>query len=184
MMALTNTLDVLGAGTWTIVPDQSSVHFWVRNFLVRKVRGKFETFSGTIAVGPYSVPAVAARIDITSVNTGNEKRDRHLQAPEFFDTEQYSEAAFTSTSVLPVGEAYQLDGDLTIKGVTKPVRLQLEFNGIDADRRYGHVSHYVASITVDRKDFGIDFKLPLGLGNIIVGPKVTVTLDIEAVKNN
>ena len=117
------------------------------------------------------------------MNTGNERRDGHLQGPEFFDTEQYPEAAFSSTSVVPLGEAYRLNGDLTIKGVTKPLLLQLEFNGVEADRRYGQVSRCTASITLDRKDFGINTKLPLGLGNIIVGPKITVTLDIEAARN-
>jgi len=83
-----------------------------------------------------------------------------------------------------LANAYRLNGDLTIKGVTKPVLLQLEFNGVEADRRYGQVSRCTASITLDRKDFGINTKLPLGLGNIIVGPKVTVTLEIEAARNN
>ena len=146
--------------------------------------GQFDTFSGTIIIGPDGAPAVAARINTTSVNTGNERRDGHLQGPEFFDTERHPEAAFSSTSVVPLGKAYRLNGDLTIKGVTKPVLLQLDFNGVEADRRHGQVSRYTASITLDRKDFGINTKLPLGLGNIIVGPKVTVTLDIEAAKNN
>jgi polyisoprenoid-binding protein YceI len=100
---------------------------------VGKVYGQFETFSGTIIIGPDGAPAVAARINTASVNTGNERRDGHLQGPEFFDTEQYPEAAFSSTSVVPLGEAYRLNGDLTIKGVTKPVFLELEFNGVEAD---------------------------------------------------
>ena len=183
-MTMTSTPDVLGVGTWTIVPDQSSVNFSVRNFLVGKVQGRFETFSGAIAIGPDGMPSVAARVAIASVKTGNDKRDEHLQAPDFFDSEQHPEAVFVSTSVLPMAEGYLLNGDLTIKGITKPVSLQLDFGGLVAERRYGQVSRYTASIMLDRKDFGIDIKLPLGLGSIIVGPKISVTLLIEAVKNN
>ena len=184
MMEPTISADTLGVGTWTILSDLSSIQFTVHSSIVGKVYGQFETFSGTIIIGSDGAPEVAARINTASVNTGNGRRDGHLQGPEFFDTEQYPEAAFSSTSVVPLGEAYRLNGDLTIKGVTKPVLLQLEFNGVEADRRYGQVSRCTASITLDRKDFGINTKLPLGLGNIIVGPKVTVTLDIEAARNN
>ena len=183
-MTTVKTPDVLGTGTWTIVPDQSSVNFTVRNFLVGKVHGRFETFSGAITIGPDGVPSVAARIGIASVKTGNDKRDEHLQAPDFLDTAQHPETVFVSTSVLPRGEGYLLNGDLTIKGVTQPVSLHLDFDGMSPDSRYGQVSRYAASITLDRKAFGIDIKMPLGLGNVIVGPKVTVTLLIEAAKIN
>jgi polyisoprenoid-binding protein YceI len=176
--------DTLGVSRWTILSDLSSIHFTVHSFIVGNVHGQFETFSGTITIGSDGAPEIASRINTASVNTGNERRDGHLQGPEFFDTEQYPEAVFSSTSVVQLGEAYRLNGDLTINGVTKPVRLQLDFNGIAADRRYGQVSHYTASITLDRKDFGITTSSPLGLGNIIVGRKVAVTLDIEAARNN
>ena len=140
MMEPTISADTLGVGTWTILSDLSSIQFTVHSFIVGKVYGQFETFSGTIIIVPDGAPEVAARINTASVNTGNGRRDGHLQGPEFFDTEQYPEAAFSSTSVVPLGEAYRLNGDLTIKGVTKPVLLQLEFNGVEADRRYGQVS--------------------------------------------
>jgi polyisoprenoid-binding protein YceI len=104
-----------------ILPDQSSVNFSVRNFMVGKVRGQFETFSGAIEIGPNGMPLVTARIDIRSVNTGNDKRDEHLQAAGFFDSEHHPEALFASASVLPLRDDHLLNGDLTIKGISKPV---------------------------------------------------------------
>jgi polyisoprenoid-binding protein YceI len=179
----TNTPQALGVGTWTILPDRSSVNSSVRNFMVGKVRGQFETFSGTIEIGPNGRPLVMARIDIRSVNTGNDKRDEHLQAAGFFDSEHYPEALFASASVLPLRDDHLLNGDLTINGISKPVSLHLQFNGVGPDPRYRQVSRFTASITLDRQEFGIDYQLPLGLGDFIVGSTVTVTLDIEAAKN-
>jgi polyisoprenoid-binding protein YceI len=174
--------DIPGVGTWTILPDLSSVSFSVRNFMVGKVQGQFERFTGAIEIGPNSMPLATARIDIRSVTTGNDKRDEHLQAPGFFDSEHHPEALFASASILPVGGGYLLNGDLTIKGMSKPVSLHLQYNGV-ADPRHRQVSRFTASITLDRKEFGVDYRLPLGLGDFIIGPTVTVGLDIVAAKN-
>jgi YceI-like domain len=113
---------------------------------------------------------------------GNDKRDEHLQAPGFFDSEHHPEALFASASILPVRGGYLLNGDLTIKG-SKPVSLHLQYNGVGPDPRYRQVSRFTASITLDRKEFGVDYRLPLGLGDFIIGPTVTVGLDIVAAKN-
>jgi polyisoprenoid-binding protein YceI len=165
--------DVLGVGTWRILPDQSSVSFSVRNFMVAKVQGQFERFTGAIEIGSNSTPLAAARIDIRSVTTGNDKRDEHLQAPGFFDSEHHPEALFASASILPVRGGYLLNGDLTIKGMSKPVSLHLQYNGVGPDPRYRQVSRFTASITLDRKEFDVDYRLPLGLGDFIIGPTVT-----------
>ncbi len=98
-MEPTISADTLGVGTWTIISDLSSIQFTVHSFIVGKVYGQFEPFSGTIIIGSDGAPEVAARINTASVNTGNERRDGHLQGPEFFDTEQYPEAAFSATSL-------------------------------------------------------------------------------------
>jgi polyisoprenoid-binding protein YceI len=172
----------IGVGTWAIDPVHSSVDFSVRHLMVSKVRGRFETFSGTITVAPDGTPSVVAEIDVASLNTGNQQRDGHVKSADFFDVEHYPVATFTSTSVRPKGEAYILDGNLTLKGVTQPVRLDLEFNGVSPGQGYGEVSGYEASVMLNRKDFGIDIDLPMETGGAVVGDKVTISLAIEAVK--
>ncbi len=172
----------IGVGTWAIDPVHSSIEFSVRHLMVSKVRGKFETFSGTITVAPDGTPSVTAEIDVASLNTGNEQRDGHVKSADFFDVERYPVAAFTSTSVRPNGAAYLLDGYLTLKGVTKSVSLDLEFNGVSPGQGYGEVSGYEASVVLSRRDFGIDIDLPMETGGAVVGDKVTITLFIEAVK--
>jgi polyisoprenoid-binding protein YceI len=172
----------IGVGTWAIDPVHSSIDFSVRHLMVSKVRGTFETFSGTITVAPDGTASVTAEIDIASLNTGNEQRDNHVKSADFFDAQRYPIAEFTSTSVRPNGQAYLLDGNCTLKGVTKPVTLDLEFNGVSPGQGYGEVSGYEASIVLNRKDFGIDIDLPMETGGAVVGDKVTITLAIEAVK--
>ena len=178
--ATENTL--LNTGTWAIDPAHSSIDFSVRHLMVSKVRGRFETFSGHITVAPDGTPAVTAEIDIASLNTGNAQRDDHVKSPDFFDAANHPVATFASTAVRPNGEAYLLDGNLSIKGVTWPVTLNLEFNGVSPGQGYGEVSGYDASIVLNRKDFGIDLDLPMETGGAVVGDKVTITLNIEAVK--
>jgi polyisoprenoid-binding protein YceI len=152
----TNTPQVLGVGTWTILPDQSSVNFFVRNFMA----GRYQDISRRSAVqsksGPNGMPLVTARIDIRSVTTGNDKRDEHLQAARFFDREHHPEALFASAPVLPLCDDNLLNGDLTIRSISKPVSLHLQFNGVAPDPRYRQVSRFTTSITLDRKEFGID----------------------------
>lgn len=172
----------LSIGTWAIDPAHSSVGFSVRHLMVSKVRGVFENFSGTIVVAPDGSPSVTAVIDVASVNTGNAQRDGHVKSADFFDAEHYPTATFASTAVRAKGDAYILDGNLTIKGVTRPVSLDLEFNGVSPGQGYGEVSGYEASIVLNRKDFGIDLDLPMETGGAVAGDKVTVTLGIEAVK--
>jgi polyisoprenoid-binding protein YceI len=180
---MTTTTDAaITQGTWAIDPAHSSIDFSVRHLMVSKVRGRFETFSGAITVAPDGTPSVSAEIDVASLNTGNAQRDGHVKSADFFDVEHYPVATFASTSVRPNGEAYVLDGNLTIKGITKPVSLDLEYNGVSPGQGYGEVSGYEASIILSRKDFGIDIDLPMETGGAVVGDKVTITINVEAVK--
>ncbi|MGU3497418.1 YceI family protein [Mycobacterium sp. C31M] len=172
----------LTAGTWAIDPVHSSVNFSVRHLVVSKVRGTFDTFSGAIVVTEDGTPSVTATIDINSINTRNEQRDAHLKAADFFDAEQFGIATFASTSVRADGDDYVLDGDFTLKGVTKPVSLKLEFNGVNPGMGHGEVAGFEASVVLNRKDFGINFDAPLETGGAVVGDKVTITLEIEALK--
>ncbi|MGA9373415.1 MAG: YceI family protein, partial [Mycobacterium sp.] len=137
---------------------------------------------GAITVAEDGTPSVTATIDIDSINTRNEQRDAHLKAADFFDAERYPTASFASTAVRADGDDYVLDGEFTLKGVTKPVSLKLEFNGVNPGMGHGEVAGFEASVVLNRKDFGIDLDMPLETGGVVVGDKVTVTLEIEALK--
>ena len=172
----------LGTGTWAIDPVHSSVNFSVRHLMVSKVRGNFENFSGAIVVAEDGTPSVTAEIAVASINTGNEQRDAHIKSADFFEVEKYPTATFTSTGVRANGDDYVLDGEFTLKGVTKPVSLALEFNGVNPGMGQGEVAGFEASVVLNRKDFGVDLDLPLETGGTVVGDKVTITLEIEALK--
>ncbi len=172
----------LSAGTWAIDAVHSSVGFSVRHLVVSKVRGTFGAFSGAITVAEDGTPSVTAEIDVTSVNTGNEQRDAHLKAADFFDVEKFPTATFTSTSVTGDGDDYVLEGDFTLKGVTRRISLPLQFNGVNPGMGHGAVAGFEAAVVLNRKDFGIDIDMPLETGGAVVGDKVTITLEIEALK--
>ena len=172
----------LTAGTWAIDPVHSSISFWVRHLMVSKVRGTFGTFSGAIVVAEDGTPSVTAEIAVDSVDTGNEQRDAHVKAADFFDVENHPTATFVSTGVRADGDDYVLTGDFTLKGVTKPIDLKLEFNGVNPGMGHGEVAGFEATVVVNRKDFGVDMDMPLETGGTVVGDKVTITLEIEALK--
>ncbi|MEO8815591.1 MAG: YceI family protein [Mycobacterium sp.] len=168
---------------WTIDPAHSSINFSVRHLMVSRVRGTLGAFSGEIAVASDGTPSVTAEVAVGSVSTGNDHRDTHLKSAEFFDVEQHPTATFASTGVWPDGaDGYLLEGDFTLKGVTKPIGLALAFNGMSSGMGHGPVAGFEASVTLNRKDFGIDINMPLETGGVVLGDKVTVTLDIEALK--
>ena len=172
----------LGTGTWAIDPAHSSISFSVRHLMVSKVRGSFEAFSGAIVVAEDGTPSVSAEIAVDSVNTGNEQRDGHVKSADFFDVENHPTATFVSTDVRADGDDYVLGGNFTLKGVTKPIDLKLEFNGVNPGMGHGEVAGFTATVVLNRKDFGIDIDMPLETGGAVVGDKVTITLEIEALK--
>jgi polyisoprenoid-binding protein YceI len=175
---MTSTVDATGtaqlsAGTWAIDPVHSSISFSVRHLMVSKVRGRFDNFSGAIVV---------AEIAVDSISTNNEQRDAHIKSADFFEAEKYPTATFRSTGVRTKGDNYVVDGEFTLKGVTKPVSLDLEFNGVNPGMGHGEVAGFEASVVLNRKDFGIDIDMPLETGGTVVGDKITIALDIEALK--
>ena len=172
----------LSTGTWAIDPVHSSIGFSVRHLVVSKVRGTFKTFSGAIVVAEDGTPSVTAEIAVDSLDTGNEQRDGHVKSADFFDVEKFPTASFVSTGVRADGEDYVLDGDFTLKGVTKPIELKLEFNGVNPGMGHGEVAGFEASVVLNRKDFGIDIDMPLETGGAVVGDNVTISLAIEALK--
>ena len=172
----------LSAGTWAIDPVHSSISFSVRHLVVSKVRGSFKDFSGAVVVAEDGTPSVTAEIAVDSLDTGNEQRDAHVRSGDFFDVEQYPTASFRSTGVRADGDDYVLAGDFTLKGVTKPIELKLEWGGVNPGMGHGEVAGFEASVVVNRKDFGIDIDMPLETGGAVVGDKVTISLEIEALK--
>lgn len=176
------TTPEIPAGTWTIDPAHSEVGFSVRHLMVSKVRGTFDTFTGTITIAEDPAQSsVTAEVDMTSINTRDETRDGHLRTADFFDVEAHPKMTFTSTSVAPDGSDYKVTGDLTLKGVTKPVELSLEFNGTSSDPWGGTRAGLSAETEINRGDFGVDISMPLDGGGVVVGDKVKVALEIEAV---
>jgi polyisoprenoid-binding protein YceI len=181
-MTAPTTTPQLEAGTWVIDPTHSSIGFSVRHLVVSKIRGAFHAFSGTVTVPADGDASVSAEISIDSLYSGNEQRDAHIKAPDFFDAEHFPTAAFTSTALRQDGEDYFLDGDFTLKGVTKPITLSLAFNGINPGMGRGTVAGFEARAEIRRTDFGIGGDYPLETGGVMVSDKVVVTIDVEALK--
>jgi polyisoprenoid-binding protein YceI len=150
--------------------------------MVSRVRGTFGVFGGEIVVAEDGTASVSAEIAVGSVNSGNDQRDAHLKSAEFLDVEEYPTAHFVATGVRADHGSYALEGGFTLKSVTKPINLGLEFNGINPGMGRGAVAGFQASVMLNRKDFGIDINMPLETGGVVVGDKVAVTLDIEALK--
>jgi polyisoprenoid-binding protein YceI len=172
------------AGTWAIDPVHSEVSFTVRHMMVSKVRGRFDTFEGTIVTGATPLDStVNASVDLSSINTGQEQRDAHIRSADFFEVEKHPHMTFASTGVRADGGGFKLDGDLTLKGVTKPVTFNLEVNGFGPDAYGGTRAGFSATTEINRKEFGVNFDGPIpGVpGGVAVSDKATITLEIEGV---
>jgi polyisoprenoid-binding protein YceI len=172
------------AGTWAIDPVHSEVSFTVRHMMVSKVRGRFDTFEGTIVTAEDPLNSVVtASVDLSSINTGQEQRDAHIRSADFFEVEKHTHMTFVSTGIRPDGDDFLLDGDLTLKGVTKPVTFKLEFSGIGPDAYGGTRAGFSATTEINRTDYGVNFNGPIpGVpGGVAVSEKVTINLEIEGV---
>jgi polyisoprenoid-binding protein YceI len=170
------------AGTWTIDPVHSEVGFAVRHMMVSKVRGKFKTFSGELVTGENPLDSsVTAEIDLASIETGAEQRDDHIRSADFFEVETYPTMTYRSTGVRADGDDYVVDGDLSLKGVTKQVPLTLELNGFGPDPYGGTRAGFTATAEINRRDFNVNFSAPMQNGGMVVADKITIQLEIEAV---
>jgi polyisoprenoid-binding protein YceI len=172
------------AGTWAIDPVHSEVSFTVRHMMVSKVRGRFDKFEGTIVTAEDPLAStVTASVELDSINTGQEQRDAHIRSADFFEVEKYPTMTFTSTALKAGEEGYILEGDLTLKGVTKTVAFNLEVNGIGPDAYGGTRIGFSAETQIHRSDFGVNFNGPIpGVpGGVAVSENVTINLEIEGV---
>jgi polyisoprenoid-binding protein YceI len=173
----------LAAGEWKVDPAHSGVHFKVRHLGLTNVRGTFKAFDASLTVGDtMDSVAVAAAIDLASVDTNQPDRDAHLLSTDFFAAEKNPQITFRSTGISGTDDEYELAGDLTINGITKSVSFPVEFNGIEVHPADGKQhAGFSATAVVNRNDFGVDFNMPLGVDKLAMGEKVTVELDFQFV---
>lgn len=172
------------AGTWTVDPVHSEVSFVARHMMVSKVRGRFDKFEGTFVTAEDPLKSsVTATVDLDSIDTGQEQRDAHIRSADFFHVEEHPTMTFVSTGVRSEGGELFLDGDLTIRGTTKPVTFNLEVSGFGPDPYGGTRSGFSATTEINRIDFGVSFNGPIpGVpGGVVVSEKITVNLEIEGV---
>jgi len=179
----TTNLSALTPGVWNVDVSHSSANFVVRHLMVSKVRGRFTDFAATIDIGEDPLQSsVQAVLQTASITTNDDQRDGHLKSPDFLDVETYPAITFRSTSVRRDGDDFVVAGDLTIKDVTRPIELELEFDGVSPDPWGGTRAGFSASAELNRKDFGMEWNVALEAGGFLVGEKVKLQLDIEAVK--
>jgi polyisoprenoid-binding protein YceI len=172
------------AATWTIDPVHSEVGFSVRHMMVSKVRGRFTRFSGEIVTAEDPAQSsVTAEIDLTSINTGQEQRDEHIKSADFFEVETYPTMTYRSIGIKVEDGEYVLEGELTLKGVTRTVPLKLELQGFGPDPYGGYRAGFTATGELNRSDFNVSFNAPMANGGVVVGDKIQLHLEIEAVRS-
>jgi polyisoprenoid-binding protein YceI len=172
--------------TWNIDPAHSGAEFKVKHMMISNVKGKFSGLSGVLKLDEtnYARSTVEASIPVSTVNTGDEKRDGHLVSADFFDAEKFPAMTFKSTRIESVGGGdYEVTGDLTIHGVTKPVVLKLEDVSEPSKDPWGNHRIGLSGTTrINRKDFDLGWNAALETGGVLVGEEVTITLDVEFIK--
>jgi polyisoprenoid-binding protein YceI len=184
MSASTEATTIPGyvTGTWDIDPVHSEVGFTARHMMVSKVRGRFTQFSGELVTAPDLLQSsVTATIELTSIQTGNEQRDQHIRSADFFEVDKYKTMTYRSTGLRPEGDHYVLDGELTLRDVTKQIQLKLELNGFGPDPYGGTRAGFTATGELNRSDFGVNFNATLETGGVVVSDKIGLQLEIEAV---
>jgi polyisoprenoid-binding protein YceI len=175
----------MAATTWNIDPSHSAIHFSVRHMVVSKTRGRFSKFSGQLVFDPADVSkgSVEVTIEPGSVDSADAQRDGHLRSADFFDVEKHPTAAFKSTRVEDLGGGkLRITGNLTVRGVTRPVVLDAVNEGTGKDPWGGERAGFSGTTSIDRRDFGLQWNKTLETGGVLVGDKVELTLEVEAVK--
>ncbi|WP_181243241.1 YceI family protein [Glaciihabitans tibetensis] len=182
MTAITDTHPAYVAGTWKLDPTHSDVSFSVRHLAISKVRGSFESFDVTVVTAEDPTQStIEASIEIASVNTGQKDRDNHLKTGDFFLAEEFPTMNFVSTKISADGDDLVIEGDLTLRGVTKPVVLKGEFGGIVVDG-YGQTKAAASvSTKINRLDFGVNWNAALEAGGFTLGNDVSIDVEVQVV---
>ena len=167
-------------GTYLLDPAHSEVTFSLRHMMISKVRGTFGVKSATLVAPENPLDAsVQASVDVTSIDTKDEGRDGHLRSADFFDTENYPTMEFVSTGTRVEKGDFFVDGDLTIRGITKPVSFEFDFGGFGTDPYGNYKAGASATTTINREDFGLTWNAALETGGVLVGKDVTINLDLQ-----
>ncbi len=171
--------------TFKFDPQHSSINFTARHLMVAKVHGNFPAWSGTISFDPENPAGSSTEvsIDAASIDTKEGDRDKHLRSPDFLDVENHPHIKFKSTKVEKKGDGeYVLSGDLTIRGTTKPVKLNVEYLGRVKDPWGGERMGFSATTSINRKDWGLNWNVALEAGGLLVSEKVDISIEVEAIK--
>jgi len=180
---MTTALEIPGyvAGTWDLDPVHSHIGFVARHLMVSKVRGSFSKFEAQVVTAESPLDSSAtATIDLSTVDTGNETRDNDLRSENFFDVARYPTMSFRSTGVRHDGDDIIVDGELTLRDVTRPVSLTVEVNGFGPDPFGGTRAGFSATAEINRTDFGVSFNAPVP-GGVMISEKIQIEIEAEAV---
>jgi polyisoprenoid-binding protein YceI len=170
------------AGRWSIDSSHSSIELVARHMMISKVRGHFRKFSGTIFIAEDPEQSwVGATVDAASIDTGDPDRDAHLRSGDFLDVDRFPHLRYHSTSVRPVGDKWEVAGELTIRDVTQPVMFLVEFCGIAVDPWGNTRAGLLGQTEINREDFLVTWNQVLEAGGFLVGKGVKVEVDVEAV---
>jgi polyisoprenoid-binding protein YceI len=175
----------MNTNSWNIDATHSGINFSIRHMVVSKVRGRFTRYSGTVGLddGDLTRSVVDVTIDASSVDTGTPQRDTHLRSADFFDADKYPELRFQSRRIEKIeASRYRVVGDLTIRDVTREVSLDVEYGGRARDPWGNERIGFIATTSLDRKDFGLQWNQVLEAGGVLVGDRVDVELEVQAVR--
>lgn len=171
---------------WNVDPAHSSIEFQVKHMMVSKVKGAFKDFSADLNLDPedLTTASLAFTVDAASIDTRQEARDGHLKSPDFFDVEKYPAITFKSTNIVADGgNEYKVTGDLTVRDVTKPITLNVEYEGTSKDPMSGNmVAGFEGTGKFNRKDFGLNYNAVLETGGVLIGDEVKLNIQIEVSK--
>lgn len=181
---MTQATTTATASTWAIDENHSEIGFAVKHLMVATVKGVFRSFRGRVVLDETSLAAsaVEAEIDTASIDTRQEQRDAHLRSADFFDAENYPVIRFRSTRIDRVGKAYQVTGELTIRGTTREVVLDVEETGRGGDPWGGERIGFTAHTKINREDFGLTWNQALETGGVLVSSEVRIAIDVQVVK--
>jgi polyisoprenoid-binding protein YceI len=170
----------LAPGHWAVDANHSSIGFTIRHLGVSKVRGRFTRFEADVVIGDtLDATTVTATVDIASIDTANADRDAHVLSPDIIDVAKRPTMEFRSTRIAGAGVEYQIDGDLTIGDITRPIVLAVELGGIESFPGGPRHAGFEATTEIRRKDFGIDLAMPPGISAVALGDVVKVELDLQ-----
>jgi len=185
LMATAATITPTGLATWTIDPAHSIAEFGVKHMMIATVKGRFGALTGTVLFdgADPTTGSVEVAIEVASITTNEPQRDGHLRSPDFFHVEQHPTMTFRGTGVEHVaGDEYRMRGELTIRDVTKPITLDMTYEGQITDPYGNRRASFAAETTLNRKDYGLTVNQALETGGVVIGDKVKVSLHVEAVR--